>query len=365
MPCFVMVGARIEHGLKMAQVTRLTLDNTGDLDRRRMQYREIADDADAPLASVGEDLRKARERRGEDLDHIARVLKIRQDYLAAVEEGTMEALPGKTYAMGFVRSYAAYLGLDGNQYVGRLKAEIAGRDDTEPPPTVTSPAERRWPQGGWIAGGLLFVALIYAGYLMLSAPETEQPVIPVPDRLAVEAGLPTAQQTPTPAASAPAAKSPAAAPPPAAGPTSAPEAKAPAPATQPTPAPAPQASAPAAPAPAVSPAARTTPLVIASPLPQGRRYGVQNTNARITLRVHREAHVTVRGADSRMFINRTLQPGDTYLVPNLGGLRLSAPDAGAVELLLDGSSVGFAGQNGVANDLPLSVQAVLERLNPG
>jgi hypothetical protein len=92
---------------------------------------------------------------------------------------------------------------------------------------------------------------------------------------------------------------------------------------------------------------------------------VQNTNARITLRVHRQSVVTVRGSDDRLFINRILQPGDTYLVPNIGGLRLRALDGGAVELLLDGSSVGFAGQSGVASDMPLSVQGLQERPNAG
>jgi hypothetical protein len=73
----------------------------------------------------------------------------------------------------------------------------------------------------------------------------------------------------------------------------------------------------------------------------------------------------VRGSDDRLFINRILQPGDTYLVPNIGGLRLRALDGGAVELLLDGSSVGFAGQSGVASDMPLSVQGLQERPNAG
>jgi hypothetical protein len=47
-------------------------------------------------------------------------------------------------------------------------------------------------------------------------------------------------------------------------------------------------------------------------------------------------------------------------------LRLSAPDSGAVELMLDGSSVGFAGENGVgANGLPLDPQTLSARRNRG
>jgi len=316
----------------MAKVTRLTLDNSGELDRRRLNFREISGDADAPLESLGQDLRKARERKGEELDHIARILKIRQDYLVAIEESTVEALPGRAYAIGFVRSYAAYLGLDGEEYVERLKAEVAGRGEKEAPAAMSPPAERKWPQGGWVVGGLLLVALVYAGYLLfVSATQlSEQPVIPVPERLAAEAGLPLAPPAPAPTTQAPAVSPSPVAPPVAAAPRPAPQA------------------------------------VPAPTLPTGQRYGVQNTNSRITLRLHRRSRVTVQSASNRLFINRMLLPGDTYLVPNLAGLRLTAPDSGAVELILDGSSVGFAGENGViANGLSLNPQDLVDRRNRG
>ena len=93
---------------------------------------------------------------------------------------------------------------------------------------------------------------------------------------------------------------------------------------------------------------------------------MQNINSRITLRVHRPLLVTVQGPNNQLFINRTLQPGDTYLVPNLAGLRLNARDSGAVELILDGNSIGFAGENGVTADgLPLNPQDLNARRNRG
>jgi cytoskeleton protein RodZ len=320
----------------MAKVTRLSLDNNGELDRRRLNFREISGDADAPLESVGQDLRKAREKRGEELEHISRLLKIRRDYLALLEEGAADSLPGRAYAIGFVRSYAAYLGLDGNEYVERLKAEIAGRGDhKEPQAPAAPPPEWMWLQRQWILAGLLALALLYAGYYLIVSVTrvTEQPVLPVPARLAAEAGLPPAPAEPTPAGQAPAT-----APPPAA-------------------APAPTAAASSSPV----PAAQAAPA-----LPPGQTYGTQNTNSRITLRVHRPSRVTVAGTNNRVFINRTLQPGDRYIVPNVTGLRLSAPDSGAVELIVDGTSVGFAGANGVvANGMPLNPQDLAVRRNRG
>jgi cytoskeleton protein RodZ len=323
----------------MAKVTRLSLDNNGELDRRRLNFREISGDADAPLESVGQDLRKAREKRGEELEHISRLLKIRRDYLALLEEGAADSLPGRAYAIGFVRSYATYLGLDGNECVERLKAEIAGRGDHKEPQASAAappPPEWMWLQGQWILGGLLAVALLYAGYyLFVSATRvTEQPVLPVPARLAAEAGLPPTAEAPGEAGQAQATASPSTA------------APAPAPAVSSPPAQAAQAAVPA--------------------LPPGETYGAQNTNSRITLRVHRPSLVTVAGANNRVFINRTLQAGDRYIVPNVAGLRLSAPDSGAVELIVDGTSVGFAGDNGVvANGMLLNPQDLAARRNRG
>ena len=82
--------------------------------------------------------------------------------------------------------------------------------------------------------------------------------------------------------------------------------------------------------------------------------------------MHRRSVVTVQGANNRLFISRTLQPGDTYRVPNIAGLRLSTPDSGAVELIVDGNSIGFASENGVdANGLPLNPQDLAARRNRG
>ena len=90
----------------MTKVTQLSLTTMGGLGRRRIHLREISGDSDTPLDTVGQELRAARLRRGDDLATVSRALKIRKDHLEAVEEDDIESLPGKTYAIGFVRSYA-------------------------------------------------------------------------------------------------------------------------------------------------------------------------------------------------------------------------------------------------------------------
>ena len=78
--------------------------------------------------SVGALLRRKREGFRQDLDTVAGQLHIRLAYLKAIEDGRFKDLPGLTYASGFVRSYADYLGLDGEEMVRRFREEIAGMD---------------------------------------------------------------------------------------------------------------------------------------------------------------------------------------------------------------------------------------------
>src|SRR3954469_1551440 len=119
----------------------MSLDHDGNaekdgLNRRRIHLREISGDSEAPLETVGQDLRAARLRRGDEIAQVSRALKIRKDHLEALEEDRLEDLPGKTYAIGFVRSYARHLGMDSAVYVERFKQEISGRADEQ----IQSPA---------------------------------------------------------------------------------------------------------------------------------------------------------------------------------------------------------------------------------
>ncbi len=75
------------------------------------------------VTGVGGLLRQAREQRGQDLESVARALRIRHPYLVAIEEGRYRDLPGAPYASGFVRSYSEYLGLDATEMLRRFREE--------------------------------------------------------------------------------------------------------------------------------------------------------------------------------------------------------------------------------------------------
>lgn len=81
------------------------------------------------LGSLGQDLRKARQRMGLELSQISSSLKISKRYLNAIEESDVAALPpGDVYLIGYTRAYAGYLGLNTGHCVEKLKIEIAARE---------------------------------------------------------------------------------------------------------------------------------------------------------------------------------------------------------------------------------------------
>ena len=77
--------------------------------------------------------------------------------------------------------------------------------------------------------------------------------------------------------------------------------------------------------------------------------------------ISRATHVTVEGPDGRFFLNRMLQPGDTYNVPLVPGVTLTTSDGSAVELDLDGQSMGPVSKTaGESEEFPLDPQSVAD-----
>ena len=64
------------------------------------------------MASLGEQLRNARESMNISLEDASNAVKISKRYLKALEEGNYSEFPAQTYIRGFLSNYAKYLGLD-------------------------------------------------------------------------------------------------------------------------------------------------------------------------------------------------------------------------------------------------------------
>jgi len=155
--------------------------------------------------SVGKTLREARRQRGVKLAEVEAATKIRPRFLRAIEEEEWAALPGEAYTRGFIRTYAAYLGLDGNRLAEQHRREIGAERPGERllgmdpyRPRAAQPPRRRRPPSRAAAVALsaaLVAVLVVVG---LSGGEEESPK-PSPresPRLAVPAAAQPAENPP-------------------------------------------------------------------------------------------------------------------------------------------------------------------------
>jgi cytoskeleton protein RodZ len=127
---------------------------------------------------IGNSLREARHRQQLELSEVEQATKIRSRYLKALEEEAFDALPAQTYVKGFLRTYADYLGLDGQLYVDEFNSRYSdgGEEPREPVVArrsagVPSPHHRLERRGVLIAlagigvlVGLFFAAFRFGGH---------------------------------------------------------------------------------------------------------------------------------------------------------------------------------------------------------
>jgi cytoskeleton protein RodZ len=121
--------------------------------------------------SVGEVLRRARMHYNLSLEDVTAVLRIQVSSLEALESDDVKKLPGRVYAIGYIRSYAEYLGLDGDQVVNLFKEQI-GQSISRPEynfPVAISESKR--PDLTIFAISLLGLIIVFASYQMLKPNE--------------------------------------------------------------------------------------------------------------------------------------------------------------------------------------------------
>ncbi|MBR0680339.1 DUF4115 domain-containing protein [Roseomonas eburnea] len=277
----------------------------------------------AEAARVGEELREARLTLGASVEDMAEHLRINRRYIHALEEGRVKDLPGVAYAVGFVRSYAAALGLDPDEAVRRFR-DVTGGAGAKPgelvfPEPVPS---RGMPAGALVAVGVVLAIGAYVAWFNWSGSGNRvvDAVPPVPPRLEQSAQDGQRQREGTTQAAGPVA----------------------------TPTQAAAAVAPpiAVPAPV---AAGAPPAVPAMPMPDG---------IRVLIRARGESWIQVRDsrANQNLF-DRVLRNGDTYQVPNRDGLLLTTGKAENLDIVVDGQAVPvLAGATGVRRGVVLDAE---------
>src|SRR5690606_22206061 len=84
-------------------------NSAGASSRRETHPREVAEQM---ATGIGETLRAARHQRGRTIADAAAATRVREYYLAALEQDDFAALGGDVYVKGFLLRHAKYLGLD-------------------------------------------------------------------------------------------------------------------------------------------------------------------------------------------------------------------------------------------------------------
>ena len=157
--------------------------------------------------TVGDLLRAKREEFGVDLREAADYLRVRYSYLLAIEEGRVDDLPGATYALGFVRAYADYLGLDGPAIVERYKDETAELGDDVRLVFPSPLPEGKVPSGAIILIAVLALILVYVGWVLFAQQNVKvADLVPaLPEQFAALLGSDETPETPPAPATEPTA----------------------------------------------------------------------------------------------------------------------------------------------------------------
>jgi cytoskeleton protein RodZ len=281
---------------------------------------------------VGEDLRESRLTLGASVEDMAERLRINRRYIHALEEGRIKDLPGPAYAVGFVRSYAAALGLDADEAVRRFRDVTGGGTTKNGELVFPEPVPSRgMPAGVLVAAGVVVALGAYVAWYNWSGSGNRvvDAVPPVPSRLdqAVQDGQrmrdPATGQGITPPAAP----------------------------TQAAAAGNPGVQVPAVPVPAPAPA----PAVASPPAPP-------SDGPRVMLRARGESWIQLRDTRANTVLaDRVLRNGETVPVPNREGMVLTTGKAENLDILLDGQvTAALANATGVRRGIQLDP----ERLRP-
>lgn len=278
---------------------------------------------------VGEILRRTRSHYGQSVTDIERALRIRASQIEAIESGNLEKLPGRVYAIGFVRSYSEYLGLDGNKMVHLFKTQ-SGAKAQAPELNFPVPASESKIPPIWLVGASLVGAIVLIAAFWIFTQGDREMVAEIPSVSSTMTSEAEPATVEPPAETAEIAGPPA----PDSIETAAGEAQDDA---------AEVASAGSAVPPETAPAA---------PPP------VDN----IILNITQNSWVEIRDENGATIVSRVLKAGDQYYVPDRPDLMMSLGNAGGVSLEVGGTKLeplGAAGQ--VRRNIALDAKALKEK----
>ncbi len=251
---------------------------------------------------VGEALRRTRRFYSKSLEDVEKSLRIRASQIDAIERGDMRSLPGRVYAIGFVRTYAEYLEIDGDKVVQLFKAQYMD-NRTKADLSFKVPASETKTPPIWLATFLILVAAF--GYSVWhTGQKSDRTVVmqvqDVPDEIKEHVNDEIL--------------------------------------------------------------ASSIDVVEEDEISQDAEAPVENMaeedkpqKTGIILNIVNDCWVEIKDGDGKVIVSNILEKGDQYFVPNSPGLSMSLGNAANVEILVDGRMLKPLGGDGdVRRDIPLN-----------
>jgi len=245
--------------------------------------------------TVGQILKRTREYYGQTIPQVEINLRIRSSQLMAIEEGNVAHLPGRVYAIGFVRAYAEYLGLDGDKMVHLFKAQTVGKENKVDLQFPVTYADTKTPNAYIIMGCLVGIILLIAYWSMTYKPANYIEVVPpVPEELK-QGSVPLLKPDDV--------------------------AKAEEPVTS-----------------------VLTRKAEAATTDSSDQIATASKN-KMELVVTEDSWVEIKDASGKAVLSQVLKPGDKYIVPEEEGYVLSTGNAGGITVFVDGKKQGKLGKS--------------------
>jgi cytoskeleton protein RodZ len=233
----------------------------------------------------------------------------------------MDKLPSRTFTIGYVRAYAAALGLDPEAAAARFRRDVPGEDDTlRPPVGVSRQGDPR------LAVICICGAVVAAGVLLWNVAQRaamgdsslRAGVVPLAQSLAAPPRGPVMLGAPT---------------------------QAPIESTTPKPDITPGMPPASDAAPIVGdPADEAIAEAAASPpstfTPRGTVYGTAPDPSAIILQANKTALVVIHGADGSVYFARQLRAGEAYRISDAQGLTADVSDPAAFDVFVAGAFKG-------------------------
>lgn len=281
------------------------------------------------VTKVGSLLKEMRLRKGYKTVDIAKKLCIRRLYLDAIEEGNYEEIPEFPYGIGFIRSYADYLGLNSSDIIQLYKEETQMAQSSKNMYVLEPQAEATMPSKKYLLISLLALLLVYVLWFIYSESQStdEMPAVAEVSSSAELSDLPLVVEDYTVNAENQADR------------------------TSPATLPLIDATAPLSvdtqQVVVTNEAFDTAPAVVEVAKPV-----VEKTDSRVVVKVQRDTWVEVKDG-TKLYISKVLNAGESYNVPAGNGMILSVGKTEGVEVFVDGKLTPVVSNNkkmGIALD---------------